>query len=83
MSEGCGPVTTNLYEPGRWKLGTIGFEINGVEVKLDEKNENGEGEVGYIIIHDSFIVILVLLYDIICLTNLQNKVLLSFLLLCQ
>ena len=45
MSEATGPVTTNLIRAGLWKVGTIGWPVSGVEVKLHEKNNNGEGEV--------------------------------------
>ena len=45
MSEACGLITTNLIKPGEWKLGTVGHPFIGIEVKLANTNEQGEGEV--------------------------------------
>lgn len=45
MSEGCGGVTSNLIEPGKWKSGSVGLPYPGMELKLHEQNDQGEGEV--------------------------------------
>lgn len=43
MSEGSGPVTTTTKEHKR--LGSIGKEFVGMEVKIDSPNPLTEGEV--------------------------------------
>ena len=45
MSEGCGPVSTNKLEPNNWKLGTVGRPFVGMEMKIHNPDEQGEGEV--------------------------------------
>ena len=45
LSESSGPHTLNLIQPDRWKLGSCGKTIMGVQIKILEPNENGEGEV--------------------------------------
>ena len=45
MSEGCGPVSTNKLEPNKWKLGTVGRPFVGMEMKIHNPDEQGEGEV--------------------------------------
>ncbi|XP_065357515.1 long-chain-fatty-acid--CoA ligase heimdall-like [Calliphora vicina] len=42
MSETGGPVTYNLDRPN---LKTVGKPIKGVEIKIDNSKENGEGEI--------------------------------------
>ena len=45
MSEACGLMSTNLIQSGEWKLGTVGRPFIGIELKLVNTNEHGEGEV--------------------------------------
>ena len=37
--------TLNLIQPDGWKLGSCGKTIMGVQIKILEPNENGEGQV--------------------------------------
>jgi long-subunit acyl-CoA synthetase (AMP-forming) len=43
MSECTGPATLNSID--NWRLGSVGKAICGTKVKLDNIDENGEGEV--------------------------------------
>ena len=47
MSEGCGPVMTNLIQSGSWVVGSVGKPLVGMEVKLDFSTSSipNEGEV--------------------------------------
>ena len=45
MSEGCGPAAVNKIEPNKWKLGTVGRPLVGMEMKIHNPDEQGEGEV--------------------------------------
>ena len=45
MSESSGPHTLNLIQPHGWKVGSCGKTIIGVQMKILEPDENGEGEV--------------------------------------
>ncbi len=45
MSENTGPHSTNV--PGAWKLGSVGKALPGVKTKIDQPDENGDGEVWY------------------------------------
>ena len=43
MSENTGPATLNTIID--WRLGSVGKPIAGTKLKLDNEDENGEGEV--------------------------------------
>ena len=43
MSENSGPHSLNQIQ--HWRVGSVGPTINGVGLKIDNKDENGEGEV--------------------------------------
>ena len=45
MSESSGPHSLNLFAPGRWSVGSAGKNMDGVRTKLDQPDEDGEGEV--------------------------------------
>lgn len=45
MTEASPFISINRFLPGLNKPGTVGIPIPGVEIKLDEVNENGEGEI--------------------------------------
>lgn len=45
MTETAPLITINRFEPGLNRFGTVGMTIPGVEVKIDEPNENQEGEI--------------------------------------
>lgn len=45
MTEASPFITVNRPEPGMNKFGTVGLPGPGVEIKLDNPNENGEGEI--------------------------------------
>jgi long-chain acyl-CoA synthetase len=45
MTEASPFITVNRPEPGMNKFGTVGLPGPGVELKLDNQNENGEGEI--------------------------------------
>ena len=48
MSEGTGPVTTTEIVSGNgMRLGSIGKPYKGMEVKIDNPDSNGEGEVNH------------------------------------
>ena len=47
MSESSGPHTLNLMQPDRWRVGSCGKTIEGVQLKIFNPDENGEGEVSY------------------------------------
>ncbi|MEM6766014.1 MAG: long-chain fatty acid--CoA ligase [Bacteroidota bacterium] len=38
-------ISMNRFTPGMYKLGTAGLPIPGVRVKIDQPNEEGEGEI--------------------------------------
>ena len=38
-------ISMNRFEPGLNRLGTVGIPLSGVEVKLDDVNEEQEGEI--------------------------------------
>ncbi len=44
MSENTGPATSNTADS--WRLGTVGKAFAGSKIKIHEPDENGEGEVG-------------------------------------
>jgi long-chain-fatty-acid--CoA ligase ACSBG len=43
MSESSGPQTLNMIN--NWRLGSVGHSIKGTHLKIDQPDENGEGEV--------------------------------------
>ena len=45
MTETAPLITMNRYEPGLNRFGTVGVTIPGIEVKIDQPNEEGEGEI--------------------------------------
>lgn len=45
MSESSGPHSLNLFSPGRWSVGSAGKNLDGVRTKLDQPDEDGEGEI--------------------------------------
>ncbi len=45
MTEASPFISTNRYLPGMNRLGTVGIPVPGMELKIDEPNENGEGEI--------------------------------------
>ena len=45
MTEASPFITVNRMEPGMNQFGTVGLPVPGVEIKLDEPNENNEGEI--------------------------------------
>lgn len=45
MSECSGPHSLNLEDA--WKIGSVGRVMLGVQVKMDQPDQNGDGEVGH------------------------------------
>jgi long-chain acyl-CoA synthetase len=45
MTEASPFIAVNRMEPGMNQFGTVGLPVPGVEIRLDELNENGEGEI--------------------------------------
>jgi long-chain acyl-CoA synthetase len=45
MTETSPFISVNRTEPGLNQFGTVGIPVPGVEIKIDEPNENGEGEI--------------------------------------
>jgi len=45
MTEASPFIAVNRPEPGMNNFGTVGLPVPGVEIKLDEPNENDEGEI--------------------------------------
>ncbi len=45
MTETSPIITLNRYEPGQNRFGTVGIAIAGVEIKIDQPNEDLEGEI--------------------------------------
>jgi len=45
MTETAPLISINRYEPGMNRFGTVGIPIPGIEVKIDEPNEEQEGEI--------------------------------------
>ncbi len=45
MTETSPIITMNRYEPGLNRFGTVGLTLPGVEIRLEETNEEGEGEI--------------------------------------
>lgn len=45
MTEASPLISVNRTEPGLNQFGTVGMPAPGVQIKIDEPNENGEGEI--------------------------------------
>ncbi len=45
MTEASPFISVNRTEPGLNQFGTVGIPVPGVQIKIDEPNENGEGEI--------------------------------------
>ena len=45
MTEAAPLITINRCEPGLNRFGTVGMTIQGIDVKIDEPDENQEGEI--------------------------------------
>lgn len=45
MTESSPVVTLNQFKPGLFAFGTVGLPVPGVEVRIDQPNEKGEGEI--------------------------------------
>ncbi|MEM1319313.1 MAG: long-chain fatty acid--CoA ligase [Bacteroidota bacterium] len=45
LTETSPVVTFNRFEPGGVRFGTVGIPLPGVELRIDQPNEHGEGEV--------------------------------------
>lgn len=45
MTEASPTISVNRAEPGLNQFGTVGIPVPGVQIKIDEPNENGEGEI--------------------------------------
>jgi len=45
MTETSPLITINRFEPGLNNFGTVGLTISGIDVMIDEPNEDGEGEI--------------------------------------
>ena len=45
MTETSPVVTMNQFKPGLFSFGTVGLPVPGVEVRIDQPDENGEGEI--------------------------------------
>lgn len=45
LTETSPVVAFNRFEPGGVRFGTVGIAIPGVEIKIDNPNEEGEGEI--------------------------------------
>ena len=45
MTEASPFISVNRTEPGLNQFGTVGMPVPGVQIKIDEPNENGEGEI--------------------------------------
>ena len=45
MSESTGPQTFSLKNASQWRTGSCGKSMSGAETKIDNPDENGDGEV--------------------------------------
>ncbi len=45
MTEAAPLISMNRFEPGLNRFGTVGLPLPGIEVKIDQPNENQEGEI--------------------------------------
>lgn len=49
MSECTGPQTISLKSSTKWRTGSCGTTMSGVETKIDNPDENGDGEVSSVV----------------------------------
>ena len=45
LTETSPVLAVNRFEPGGFRFGTVGIAIPGVEIKIENQNEDGEGEI--------------------------------------
>ena len=45
MTEAAPLISMNRFEPGLNRFGTVGISLPGIEVRIDNPNENHEGEI--------------------------------------
>lgn len=45
MTETAAAAAINRFQPGLYAFGTVGLPVSGVQIKIDEPNEEGEGEI--------------------------------------
>ena len=45
MSESTGPQTLSVKNSSQWRTGSCGKTMKGAETKIDNPDENGDGEV--------------------------------------
>jgi long-chain acyl-CoA synthetase len=45
MTEAAPLISMNRFEPGLNRFGTVGLALPGIEVRIDNPNENNEGEI--------------------------------------
>ncbi len=45
MTEASPLICMNRFEPGLNRFGTVGLPLTGIEVRIDNPNENHEGEI--------------------------------------
>ncbi len=45
LTEASPVITVNRMQKGLHKLGTVGLPLPGIEIRLENKNKNGEGEI--------------------------------------
>ncbi len=45
MTETAPFISVNRFEPGQNRFGTVGLPVPGIEIKIDQPNEEGEGEI--------------------------------------
>jgi long-chain acyl-CoA synthetase len=45
MTETSPFITSNRFEPGQNRFGTVGYPVPGVEIRIDQPNDSGEGEI--------------------------------------
>ena len=45
LTETSPVISFNRFEPGGYKVGTVGIPISGIELKIEEPDEEGRGEI--------------------------------------
>lgn len=45
MTETAAAASINRFQPGLYAFGTVGLPVSGVQIKIDEPDEEGEGEI--------------------------------------
>ena len=53
MSESTGSHSVNFLGGGRWRVGSAGRALNGVETKIESPDVNSEGEVSGVVCRKS------------------------------